>query len=238
MIGTTLDALVDKFRMEIGASTQPAQGVAVLPTHQHIVRRTQDWLYEDYTWPHLQFDYVFTITPGERYYSFPTNVNPFRVLRCDCYYNGIWMPVTYGFDRETYNWSDPQKNQAQDPVLRWRRYNDQTQGQQQFEIWPVPTMAYPICFRVVEPLPPLIAGSDRAVIDDTLITLIAAAEYLTSKKDPGAAVKQAAAKQLYQRLKGNMDDLPTMVMGGLAPPMQESPIQGAGRWFPLRAKGA
>lgn len=238
MIGTTLVALVDMFRMEIGASSQPGQGVGVLPAHQNLIRRTQEWLYDDYDWPHLQYDWIFNILPGERYYSFPATVNPFRVISTDRYYNNRWGKISNGISRETYNWSDPQQNQAQDPVRAWRRYNDLTMGQEQFELWPVATISYPICFRMMQALPPLVAANDRAVLDDRLISLICAAEYLTSKKDAGASVKQAAAQKLYTRLRGNMDDAPTMVLGGRAPGMQETPTCFDPRWFPLMAKGS
>ena len=242
MIGVTLGQLVQDLRMEIGAATQVGQGVSVLPKHQYICRRTQEWLYDDFDWPHLQFNLDIPINIGQRYYSFPAaaNVNPFRVVQGypSVYYNSRWYPVRYGIGPAEYNLSDPMQSMAQDPIWRWQRYNDQSQGQQQFEIWPVPAATSLLRFRILQNLPSLIAANDTAVLDDKLIVLTAAAELMQSMKDPGFQMKQAAAKARYAAMKGNMDNDDVLVLGGGAPPMQEPDGSFIDRWYPLMAKGA
>lgn len=238
MIGTTLDDMLDDFRMEIGASTQVAQGTSVLPKYRYLLKRTQEMFYDDYNWPHLQPDYDVPIIPGERYYSFDAAYNPFKIFDTTVYYNNRWYPVTYGIGPSEYNISDPQLMQSQDPIRRWRRINDLTQGQQQYEVWPVPISPSTFRFKIMLALTPLIAPTDRCIIDDKLIVLTAAAEQLTSMGDKAAPIKQQAAKSLYAALKGNIDDVGMSVLGGQAPPMQEAGGSRDNGWFPLMAKGA
>ena len=334
MIGTTLGSLVDMLRMECGMSTQPGQGVAVLPKLQYLCRRTQEWFYDDYNWPHLRFNCDIPINIGQNYYSFPAQANPFRVCKIETYYNNRWYPIEYGVGPAEYNLSDPMQNMAQDPIRRWRRLvqvgtqcqivvsqvwvgtltvNASTDnatwvnigtiqngitgtfsfsttgysfiqvvmtaytsgaanvtinqvsfspnniatavlgslnatmsgaienfsgGQQKFEIWPVPASTSLLRFEILQNLPSFIATSDPCVIDDKLIVLTAASEYMTSLKDPGSKAKSEAAAKRYLALKGNYDDTSMKRLGGEAPPMQEPDGNFIDRWWPLMAKGS
>ena len=237
-IGTPLSELVDQFRMEINASTQVGQGLSALPKFRYLIKRSQEVVYDDCNWPHLQVDYDVPINTGQRYYSFSTAVNPFKVFDTAVNYNNRWYPVGYGIGPAEYNISNPQLHQSQDPIRRWRRYNDLTTGQQQFEVWPVPITPSYLRFRTLQALPPLIAETDVCVIDDKLIVMLAAAEYLTSLGDKSAPLKQQAARALYASLKGNYDDIQTSKLGGMPPTMQEPDRAVENAWFPLMARGA
>lgn len=240
MIHVTLTALLDKFRKEIGASTMPGQGVSAMPKWINLLQRTQEWFYDDYDWPHLEIDDDYSIILGERYYNFiQGGINPFRVKLAGVYWNTRWTDVKYGIGMTEYNVYNPQLGQQADPLLKWRRYSDKTIGQQMFEVWPPPASPSTLRFRGIQSLPPLVDGTDVCVIDDTLIILTAAAEYLASAGDKGAQVKQQAAQSRYTRLKGNIDNDGVSQLGGSAPPMQEPANQNlVSNWFPLMAKGS
>lgn len=211
--GTTLGQLVLMLREEIGDATSAAQGQNNLAHLKQILRRTQEFLWNDHTWPHLRVERFETLQAGERYYALPEDLAFDRVEgvpSCCIKYDETWRPVTYGIGPEHYNISDPEQDEREDPVRAWMVHEDE-----QYEIWPVPaTNGYRLRFNGIRKLKPLLADGDRADLDDHLIVLFAAAEILARRKSADADAKRTLAGRLYQRLKGAQSKSSMFVMGG------------------------
>lgn len=216
--GTTLGQLVTSLREEIGDATSAAQGQNNLPHLKQILRRTQEFLWNDHTWPHLRVERFETLQAGERHYSLPADLSFDRVEGVpSCYisYDDTWRPVAYGITPEHYNAVNPERDEREDPVRSWQVYEDE-----QYEVWPLPaTNGYRLRFVGIRKLRPLLNDGDRADLDDNLIVLFAAAEILGRRKGGDADAKRTLAGRLYQRLKGAQSKKSMFVMGGGRDPL-------------------
>lgn len=210
--GTTLGQLVNMLRAECGDATSAALGQNTLPRYKQVLQRTQEFLWNDHTWPHLRVWREEVLQAGQRYYSWPSDLD-FNRIEADktaVRYDDTWRPVLYGIDPEHYNAQDPELDERDDPVIRWQAYESD-----QFEVWPLPaTNGLRMRFYGIRKLNPLIADTDRADLDDNLIVLFAASEIMAKKRGGDVDVKGAAAKRLYERLKGQQSKAGMFVMGG------------------------
>lgn len=196
--GTTLIKLRDMLRSEIGASPSVAMGVNTLNQMDHTMRRVQERLWADHDWDFAYIERDEQLFTNQRYYTFDPDIDYDRIVSTHVSFSDIWHPVDYGIGPNEYNQFDPERNQQTEPVLRWRHYEGN-----QFEVWPVPTTNnQKLRFKAVKNLPPLIEASDRAELDDNLIVLFAAAEFLARAKAEDAQAKLAQATSHYNRLKG------------------------------------
>jgi len=201
MRGKTLGELVADFRDEAGMASTAAMSQNALQAIQTKIRRTQEVLYADWAWPFLRMQRDEVLQAGERYYSFPPELDPDRlesvVVREQS--DSLWRPVTYGIDMWMRNNCDSELDERRDPVCAWQYFEND-----QYEVWPMPaTNTGVLRFTGIQKLPPLKADADRAVLDDRLIVLYAAGEWLQKAKDPGATTVMQMADAHYRRLKGN-----------------------------------
>ena len=208
--GTTLSALRDMLRAEIGASSNVALGVNTQDQYDHLLRRTQDRLWHDFDW---QFGYIVRteqLYNNQQYYTFDSDIDYDRIRQAHVKYSQIWHPLEYGIGPSQYNAFDKARGMNAEPCLRWKHYEGN-----QFEVWPVPTSDNQVIrFEAIKKLPPLIAPHDVAVLDDTLIVLFAAAEVLSRTKAQDSTAKLAMANAHYNRLKGLGNKNESFVMGG------------------------
>lgn len=206
----TLSTLVEQLRAEIGASTSTAQGIGSLPALQQTLRRTQERLYNEVNWPHMLIERDQTTQAGQRYYTFPSDVNFDRIIDVYIKWAATWERINHGFVPSLYNLNDSDLNRQVDPVKLWRHYEDN-----QYEVWPVPASAgQTIRFRCIRNLRPLIANDDQCDLDATMIVLFAAAEFLQRLKSDDAPTKLGIATQYYKTIKGNLDKNGAFIMGG------------------------
>jgi hypothetical protein len=208
--GTTLLELRAMLRSEIGASPNPSMGVNTLDQYDHILRRTQERLWADFEWPFAYIERDEQLFPNQKYYTFDDEIDFDRIVCTHVQYSSIWHPVDYGIGVHEYNQMDADRGQKMEPVLRWRHYEGN-----QFEVWPVPTTNNQILrFKAVKKLAPLIAASDRCVLDDNLIVMFSAAEILTRSKAEDAQAKLALANSHYNKLKGSGIKNDRFIYGG------------------------
>jgi len=208
--GTTLGQLVTMLREECGHATSAALGQNTLPRMKRVLQRTQEFLWGDWTWPHLRVYREEVLQAGQRYYTFPTDLAFDRVENVHVRYDDTWRPVCYGIELEHYNAQDPERDDRDDPVLRWQAYEDG-----QYEVWPLPaTNGLRLRFEGIKKLAPLIDDAHRADLDDNLLVLFAAAEILAKQKGGDAEAKRTFAGRLYSQLKGNQSKATMFVMGG------------------------
>lgn len=199
MIGQQLGNLIDQLRNECGDSVSPAQGAAELPALIHLLNRVQETLYDDFTWEHLKIWRDHAMQAAERYYSFDPDLSFERIVEAFANYSNAWLPLTYGIRATDYNSSNPDTGSMTDPPLRWAHYENN-----QFEIWPTPSgqQAIRVRFYGIKRLQKMSNLSDRAIIDDTLIVLVAASERLMRSKQADAVAKQGMAQKRLNTLRG------------------------------------
>lgn len=210
-------------RSEIGASTNVSMGVNTLPHLKHILRRTQEKLWQDFDWQFAWIERDEQLEGGQRYYAFDDDIDFERIRHAHVLYANTWREIRYGITPGDYNQSNPDLGMRQDPPMKWRHWEGN-----QFEVWPVPASANcKIRFRAIKKLDPLISDSDRAELDDNLIVLFAAAELLAKNKSEDAGAKLQAAQTHYQKLKGNGQKTDVFTMGGGLPTEREWSLRGA-----------
>lgn len=216
--GTTLGQLVVMLREEVGDATSSQLGLNNLPHMKRILARTQEFLWNDFAWPHLRVAREEVLQAGSRYYSLPADLSFDRVEeRVDVRNNETWELVTYGITADHYNASDSENDEREDPVTRWQVYEGN-----QYEVWPLPATTGTaggngvLRFHGVRNLLPLIADADTADLDDNLIVLFAATEILGRRSAKDAKAKENLATRLYGRLKRHQtgQKVGMFIMGG------------------------
>lgn len=207
---TSLLSLRDQLRAEIGASPNVAMGVNTIEQFDQLLRRTQERLWHDFDWSFGVIDRDEPLLAGQRYYAFDQDIDFDRICCAQVKYSELWHPISYGIGTDEMNNYDSDTGEASEPALRWRHYEGN-----QFEVWPIPTTNnQTLRFRAVRKLPPLIATTDTALLDDTLIVLFAAAEHLARTKAQDAAAKLSQAQSHFNRLKGMGLKTDRFVYGG------------------------
>lgn len=219
MRDVTLTKLLDKFRVEIKASGNAAHNAAVRDQQVLLLQTTQEWLWEDFTWPHLRVERTYRLQAGQRLYDVKNDLLIDRIERIETKVDGRWRELAAGVDAEHYAVHDSALNQRSSPARRWRIYEGE-----QIEIWPVPeangtaeTQEGYIKITAIRSLRPLVSGNDRCDIDDQLIYLYAAAKYLGETADGRVALNMANRR--LARLKGELTPRRSFKMFGI----QETP---------------
>jgi len=204
MRDVTLAKLLDKYRVEIKASGNAAHNAGARDQQVALLQTTQEWLWEDFTWPHLRIERVYRLQAGQRLYDVKTDMLIDRIERIETKIDGRWKPLTAGIAAQHYAAHDSSLDQRASPARRWRIYEGE-----QIEIWPVPdangdpaTQNAYIKVIGIRPLRPLVAAGDRCDIDDQLIYLYAAAKYLGETTE--GKVKLNMANRRLARLKGEL----------------------------------
>lgn len=197
--GTTLGQLVHDLRIEAGLDPNPALSLNVVPKLQQLIRREQERLYDEFDWPFLRITRDVVLQAGDRYYDIPNDMNLERIERIDYFWGDKWYPLERGICTEHYNIHDSDADIRQEPAARWD-VKDTGSGEQ-VEIWPIPvTNGRLVRFTGIRKLTPLITDADRADLDDMMVVLFAAAEYLGEGK-PEAQIKREKARTRLNLMK-------------------------------------
>jgi hypothetical protein len=203
--GTQLIQLVTQLRVETGRSDSVALGVDELPALKHLLKRTQENLYDRHPegWAHLRtvFDRI-PLLAGDRYYDFPDTLNFDRIEDVAVWDSSTPLSITRGIGFEEYAVYDSESDVRAEPACRWDiRW---TGSEEQIEIWPVPsTNNQELQFIGTRKLRDLIENDDVCDLDDQLIVLFAAAELLVKSDKDLAARKLTLAEQRYALLTRN-----------------------------------
>lgn len=192
MRGTTLTQMVSDLRVEARYDPNPALSVNIVPLLQRTLKRTQEFLYDEFDWSFLKVTRDIVLEAGSRYYDFPADLNLERVQRVDVLYSDQWRPVCRRLDLDHYNAHDSDDGERQDPVQIWD-IRDTGDGPQ-IEVWPIPATATTLRLTGIRALKPLVEDGDRADLDDMMIVLYAAGELLAAAKDDLAEAKFSQAK--------------------------------------------
>lgn len=214
MRGRTLLQIISSVRAEIRQSTNVAVGQNARPRIVELITREYERLYNDFNWEFLKIYRDKVLSAGQRYYAFPTDLTLEKVLTVEVRYSGQWTPIKYGIGSREYNVIDSeQTNGRQDPVRRWQSYESD-----QFEVWPKPASNGAadgegrLRFWGIKKFSPLVSNDDVCLLDDKLVILYVASEYLSKKE--GGPIKRAAADMLYAKLRGSLKKSKPIQIGG------------------------
>lgn len=204
--GKTLLALLDDLRAETRVSLNPAHNAQMRETQVKHLQRVQDFLYEDFDWPHLRIERQVRLQAGQRFYAVPDDMELERILHIEVRWGDRWCMLAPGIDACQYDQWDSDSGQQAWPVERWRIFEDE-----RIEVWPVPSqdadvdgLEGTLKFTGIKRLARLVDDNDRAVLDNRLIVLYAAAEMLAAAGAKDAKFKLDQATTRYASLRGNL----------------------------------
>jgi hypothetical protein len=202
--GLTLVKLLDDFRSEVKASLNPAHNNQVRDKQVAFLRSTQEWLWEDYTWPHLRATRNYLLQAGQYLYDISADFDIDRIEKIEVKVNGRWLPLHPGIDASHYAAHDTELDQRSSPTRRWKIAENE-----QIEVWPIPdtngvlaTLEGYIKVTGIRKLRPLVADTDRCDLDGQLIVLYAAAKQLGASVEGKFALN--LANKLLARQKSNL----------------------------------
>jgi hypothetical protein len=217
MRGATLNKLLTDLRDELRRSNSPA----VAPDDVGPLRRTLNHvyrvLYYDHDWPFLNTLFPsMTLNAGQRYYDFPTGLDPDRVIESKVKWSGDYVDITRGIEITDYNAYDPDDNERSSPALKWDvRF---TGEREQIEIWPLPDgtdqrLRFFGTFRCDD----LVNDTDICRLESELVVLYAAAELLSDEHPDKEAKRQLAQRLLaLARVRGGSSSKPVKIGLGQA----------------------
>jgi hypothetical protein len=214
--GATLESLLTSLRVELGLSTNVAHNIQARDAQIALIQRTQETLWDDFTWPHLRVYRYIALEAGTRYYdpaaclkydntgalAAAGDMQIDRVSSMWVRDGSIWRPMYVGVTEDDFNAWNSDTAQQSWPPRRW-----QVAEGNQIEIWPIPGLSSDtdigenlIRIHGERNLAPLVEATDRADLDDRLITLTIAAEMLAGEKGEKKAV---LAKRRMLQVRGN-----------------------------------
>ena len=204
--GTTLTRLLDMLRAETRTSLNPAHNNQVRDQQVLLLQMTQEWLWDDFDWPHLRVERQQPAQNGQRFYDTPLDVKIDRILEIRLRYGQRWVRLAPGIELEHYRQWDSELDMRSWPISRWRIWEDE-----QIEVWPIPAMnADPtdkegyLNVVGIRNLNPLVDANDTSDLDDWLLVLFAAADMLAAAGSKAADLKLEKANKRYAKLRGEL----------------------------------
>ncbi len=176
-----------------------------------MIINTQFWYANRWKWSELEDKWDAQVGGTSQFVTFPTvdwqgqtaTMRLDKPLTVETYYLQKYWPVEYGIGIDEYNIFNFANGDTQDPIQKWQR---DTTVKTQFEVWPVPATPQTVRFTgqrmplTVDILNPATTVVD---LDDMLLALTVAANYMKSKGKAGWDVKAGMSKELLQQLLGD-----------------------------------
>jgi hypothetical protein len=193
--GTTLVRLLDLYRAECRLSLNPAHNAQARDAQVSHLQRVQEWLWADHDWPLLRVERFIDVQQGQRYYAPPEDIPIDRIQKLEIRHDSDYVDMAPGIDQVHFRAYDSDQNEQEWPPRRWRVSEDE-----QIELWPIPSANFEegslngrIRVTGIRKLSRLVDDGDRADLDDRMLALYCAAEYLagTGAKDAGFKLEQA-----------------------------------------------
>jgi hypothetical protein len=216
---TTLGELIDDLRAEAGHSLQSNLGPAMRDVLIKILQRQQRRLWEENDWSFLRVKRDVLAQAGQRYYNIPSDMVLESIERVEFKWEDRWQTLDYGIGQVQYDQYDSDRDIRSWPIYRWEEAENN-----QVEVWPIPsnnadplTNSGAIRFTGKRNLQPLVAESDQADLDDTLLVLYSAAEVLAREKAEDATLKLQMAERHLNRLRARTSKRSTFTLSGEEP---------------------
>lgn len=214
-LNTPLSTLLRMLKAAIGDSL--VVGTQADATYRQLLADKQQWLAGVYDFPMLKDRWDVTILPSQRFYDFPTTsidgtagitIDFNRPWKAFVNWTNYWIPVDFGVDEiQEFNAMNPDTNNVvwpqvrNDPVRRWE-FN----GENQFQVWPVPVTQQVFRFVGQRNLDPLVVDTDTSDLDDEFLVYSVAVDILMRKKSADA---QSRLSQAQERIRSFRAVLPT-----------------------------
>jgi hypothetical protein len=226
--GKTLISLLQDYRIEVNASSNPAHNSSARDAQVRALQRAQESLWRKHDWPFLRVRRYIDLQAGQRYYDSrgaklddgtpAADLGIERLETIEVRWGEQWCPVCPGIDRSHYNTWDSDLDQRSWPIERWQVYEDEA-----IEIWPIPadnadptTLDGRLRLTGIRDLRNFVADSDVADLDDTLIVKWAAVKPLARSGSKDGQVVLDEAKRLEADLTGNFTKTKTFSLAGRA----------------------
>lgn len=204
--GVTLIKLLNDLRAACRISLNVAHNKQERDPQLIALQQKQEWFWNDFAWPHLRVERVIPLQAGQRFYSMPEDLDIDRINKIEVRDGGVYEPLQWGVGAEHYAAYDSDLDQRSDPAMRVQISEDE-----QLEVWPLPqtdadpvTLSGNVKITGIRKLKPLVADTDRADLDDQLLILHCAAEYLASTGAKDAQVKLDLANARYLKLRSGL----------------------------------
>ena len=213
----TLAEVLRAFRAEARLSLSDAQNIQARDTHVGVLQRTQEWLWQDFDWPHLLVERKYPVQAGLRYYDFTADFDVERIRHIQFKSGGIWRDLDKGIGEEQYAAYDSDLDSRTSLVTRWRIAEDD-----QVEIWPICDLDGDASNQEnylkvigIRKLKPFVADNDRADLDKSMIALYAAAEQLGGRGSKDGQLKLSLAQNRHKRLRADLSKRQSVQMFGI-----------------------
>jgi len=204
--GVTLIKLLNDLRAECRISLNVAHNKQERDPQVIALQRKQEWFWNDFAWPHLRVERIVPLQAGQRYYDMPEDLDIDRITKIEVRDGSVYEPLQWGIYAEHYAAYDSEIGQRADPAMRV-----QITENEQLEVWPIPetnadatTLAGNVKITGIRKLNPLVEDDDRADLDDQLLILHCAAEYLAATGAKDAQVKLDLANARYLKLRSGL----------------------------------
>lgn len=214
---TTLVKLLDMLRVAARLSLNPAHNAQNRSSQVTMLQTEQERLWEDFDWPHLRVERQVPLQAGQRYYDTPDDINIDRIERIEIFTNGGWTKLMPGIDAEHYTAWNSDLDARSWPPRRWKLHEDED-----IELWPISdtdgdslTREGYIKFTGIRNLSPLVADSDRADLDDTMLVGYVAAKMLAASGAKDAKLVLDGASSRYAKLRGRLTPRTSFRMFGI-----------------------
>lgn len=166
-----------------------------------------------YDWEFMADKWDKSVSAGTRYLSFPTSnirgitstINFERPVQVNTFRSNSFIPVCYGIGICEMNARNSDNSLTQDPIQRWSMDTNigDSSNPDELEVWPVPATAQTIRFTGQRKLRTFAADSDKADLDDLLLILTIAAEYLAYRNHKNASLVLKEANDHLVRLRSS-----------------------------------
>jgi hypothetical protein len=225
----TLISLLQDYRIEVGASSNPAHNSNARDAQVAALQKAQERLWRKYDWPHLRVRRFLDLQSGQRYYDSrgamledgtdAADLGLERLETIEVRWGEEWTPVCPGINAAQYSTYDSDLDERSWPVERWQVYEDE-----QIEIWPIPasnadttTLDGRLRLTGIRDLRPFVADDDRADLDDDLIVKYAALGSLTRSGSKNAQVVLDEAKGIEAGLTQGFTKAKVFSLAGRQP---------------------
>lgn len=213
--GTTLLALLDMLKDEIGRSANAGIGIDDQDALKRHINRSYALAYDDGEWPHLRTVVPrITLNASQRLYDFPTTVDYERVESLTAWMGAAHYPLARGIGAREYAIFDSETSTVtSDPA---QRFDIRWSGTApQIEIWPMPASSDQTLEVIgTRKITRLVEDEDICLLDDELVVLGAAIRLLSRQKSEDAQIAATELRTRMAQMKKRSSPASRMVMGG------------------------
>ena len=199
--GQTFGQLIERTRIECNLDPDPSLSLNVLPLLKQKIKDEYARLYDEYNWPFARVFSDIETAAGQRYYDVPVEMDLERIETVDYYWGNRWFPLERGIHPLDYNTYNSDLDVRVDPTFKWDIKFTSTSAQ--VELWPIPVSSgNKVRFTGIRKKTELVSDEDRCDLDDIVVAMFAASEFLAGKGDKAASLKQQKALDRLHLLEG------------------------------------